>query len=179
MAAGVTTTQPHLEELRGTAVSLLSGVLADFALASAVEAAIVTYCDSVSDLECISNEHELYRSLYVSKARELVDNLNPASYVHNTDLRQRLQDGDVSADQLPFMTPQQLFPENWKELIQEKQRKDELKYNVTQQAMTNVYKCRRCGGRRITYIELQLRSADEGATQCFSCLDCGSKWRKN
>ena len=169
----------ELEDVRATAVQLLTAAVGDAGLADEVETAIFDFCEEFGAQECISNCSQLYLSMYVSKARELVANLDPESYVGNQDLRSRLLAGEVTAKQLPYMTPQQLFPDNWTAIIEEKRRKDELKYNVTQQAVTDIYKCSRCGGRRITCTEVQLRSADEAATQVFSCLDCGCRWRKN
>jgi DNA-directed RNA polymerase subunit M/transcription elongation factor TFIIS len=37
--------------------------------------------------------------------------------------------------------------------------------------------CSRCSKNNIVVKQLQTRSADEGATTFYSCLDCGKKWR--
>ena len=39
--------------------------------------------------------------------------------------------------------------------------------------------CPKCGHQNVNCITKQLRSADEGATDFFTCLDCGYKWKHN
>ncbi|KAK9465946.1 hypothetical protein V1512DRAFT_277060 [Lipomyces arxii] len=40
-------------------------------------------------------------------------------------------------------------------------------------------KCPQCGKDEMQYYSLQLRSADEGATIFYSCIDCGYKFSTN
>ena len=70
------------------------------------------------------------------------------------------------------------IPENWKDLIDEKLRRDKLKYELKPEAMTDVFKCRKCSSRSCSYYEVQTRSADEPMTQFINCLDCGNRWRQ-
>lgn len=39
--------------------------------------------------------------------------------------------------------------------------------------------CRKCNSHRITSEQKQTRSADEGFTVFFTCLDCGARWKVN
>ena len=39
--------------------------------------------------------------------------------------------------------------------------------------------CPKCKGNNVNCITKQVRSADEGATDFFTCLDCGNKWKHN
>ena len=57
-------------------------------------------------------------------------------------------------------------------------RKDKLKYELKPEAMTDVFKCRKCGSRSCSYYEIQTRSADEPMTQFINCLNCGNRWRQ-
>ena len=75
------------------------------------------------------------------------------------------------------MTPQELFPEYWKELIDEKYRKEKLLYMIREVPKTTKFKCRRCKSRKTTYYELQTRSADEPMTTFITCLNCGKRWK--
>ena len=40
-------------------------------------------------------------------------------------------------------------------------------------------KCPACGHQNVNCITKQQRSADEGATDFYTCLDCGNKWKHN
>ena len=39
--------------------------------------------------------------------------------------------------------------------------------------------CPKCGHQNVNCITKQIRSADEGATDFFTCLDCCYKWKHN
>ena len=47
-------------------------------------------------------------------------NLNPDSYIGNHRLIQRLTEKEFVPEELAMMTPQHMFPEQWKTLIDEK-----------------------------------------------------------
>ena len=55
---------------------------------------------------------------------------------------------------------------------------DKLKYELKPEAMTNVFKCRKCNSRSCSYYEVQTRSADEPMTQFITCLNCNNRWRQ-
>ena len=40
-------------------------------------------------------------------------------------------------------------------------------------------KCGKCGKRNVYHTSMQTRSADEGETNIYLCLECGNKWRVN
>ena len=46
------------------------------------------------------------------------------------------------------------------------------------EAMTDNYKCSKCGSRKCSYYELQTRSADEPMTQFINCLNCNNRWKQ-
>ena len=71
-----------------------------------------------------------------------------------------------------------IFPDNWKELMDKKSKVDELKYKLKPEAMTDQFKCRKCFSRSCSYYEVQTRSADEPMTQFITCLDCKNRWKQ-
>ena len=75
------------------------------------------------------------------------------------------------------MTVQETFPEHWKHLIDEKYRKNKVLYETKKEAMTDQFKCRKCGSRETCYYEMQTRSADEPMTIFITCLNCGNRWK--
>ena len=72
------------------------------------------------------------------------------------------------------MTHQELEPEKWKDLIDQKIKRDASKFVTNIQATTDMFTCRKCKSKRSTFYEMQTRSADEPATIFVTCLDCGT-----
>jgi DNA-directed RNA polymerase I subunit RPA12 len=42
----------------------------------------------------------------------------------------------------------------------------------------NGIKCKNCGKNTVTFLEMQTRSADEGASVFYSCSNCLTKWKQ-
>ena len=95
----------------------------------------------------------------------------------NPDLLQQIKNADISAQSIAFMTHQELNPERWKTLIDQKIKRDASKFTTNIQASTDMFTCKKCKSKKCTYYELQTRSADEPATIFVTCLDCGKHWK--
>ena len=119
----------------------------------------------------------LLKKIYVNKARSLYINLKPDSYVKNKRLFERMKKKEFTPKELVNMSTQELFPEHWKQLIDEKYRKNKVLYETKQEAMTDQFKCRKCKSRETCYYEMQTRSADEPMTIFITCLNCGNRWK--
>ena len=119
----------------------------------------------------------LVKKIYINKLRSLYINLLPNSYISNKRLLDRIKKKEFNAKILVNMTPQELFPENWKELIDEKYRKNKVLYETKKEAMTDQFKCKKCKSRETCYYEMQTRSADEPMTIFITCLNCGNRWK--
>ena len=118
-----------------------------------------------------------FRCLYINKCRSVYSNIDKDCYIGNNRLLLRLREGEFLPHQIAFMDKQHLFPENWKELIDEKYKRDRVLYEIDQGGATDEFKCTRCKQRKCTYYELQTRSADEPMTVFVTCLNCGKRWR--
>ena len=118
-----------------------------------------------------------HRNIYVNKARSLYTNLVPNNYVNNKRLLIRLKNKEFTPEELVNMNSQQLFPEHWKQLIDEKYKRDKILYETKKESMTDQFKCGKCKGRETCYYELQTRSADEPMTIFITCLNCGNRWK--
>ncbi len=99
------------------------------------------------------------------------------NYVKNNRLLSRLIKNEFTPEQLVNMSPQDMFPENWKELIDEKYRREKILYETKKEAMTDQFKCSKCKSRETAYFEMQTRSADEPMTIFITCLNCGKRWK--
>lgn len=118
-----------------------------------------------------------FARIYASKARSVAANLVPTSYVSNARLVSRLVDGELLPHDIPTMSPDHVFPERWRTVVEAKTRRDEYISNAKPTAMTNQFLCGRCKKRECSFMELQTRSCDEPATLFIQCLSCGNRWR--
>lgn len=119
----------------------------------------------------------VFKNIYLNKVISLYSNLSKNNYIKNNRLLLRLKNREFTPEQLVQMTPQELFPENWKELIDEKYRRDKILYETKKEAMTDQFKCSKCHSRETCYFEMQTRSADEPMTIFITCLNCGKRWK--
>ena len=71
----------------------------------------------------------------------------------------------------------QMFPEHWKDIYDEKEKRDKFLYEVNKDMATDIFKCGRCKKSECSYYQLQTRSADEPMTTFVTCLNCGKRWK--
>ena len=119
-----------------------------------------------------------FKSLYVSRIRSIYSNIKEDSYLKNRNFKKKILNNEIDVTMISELSKYDIFPENWKDLIEEKMKKDKLKYELKPEAMTDIFKCHRCSGRSCTYYEVQTRSADEPMTQFITCLDCNNHWKQ-
>lgn len=122
-------------------------------------------------------DNKIFYNLYFSKIRSIFTNLDKGSHIKNTYLLDKIKSGDIKAEDISKLSVYEIHPENWKSLIDAKIKRDKMKYEIKPEAMTERYKCRKCGSRKCSYYEMQTRSADEPMTQFFTCLDCKNRWK--
>ena len=122
-------------------------------------------------------DNDAFVLIYTDKFRSILLNLNAKSTVQNKQLLKRLKTGQFKAHELAFMTHQELFPEKWKSLIEQKIKRDQNEGKVDLSAATDEFYCFRCKKRKCSYYEMQTRSADEPMTTFVTCLLCGNNWR--
>lgn len=132
-----------------------------------------------------SNEHKImkawnnpkFQTLYAEKARSIVSNVDSNSYIENSRLQNRLAEKEFFPHDIPFMKPENQFPERWKDTIDAYMKKYENAYENKVVAMTDMFKCGKCKKRECTYYEMQTRSADESITVFVRCVNCGNSWK--
>jgi transcription elongation factor S-II len=123
-------------------------------------------------------KNSLFETNYMILSRKIIGNLNDASYVKNTRLIQRLQDGEFTYEELALKNYYELFPESWKELSDRLIMREQRLLEGNKGMATDQFKCHGCGKRECTYYEMQTRSADEPMTIFITCLNCGKRWRQ-
>lgn len=122
-------------------------------------------------------QNKQFTAIYMDKARSVLANIDETSYLHNTRLKTRLLENEFQAHELPFMKPESVFPDVWRECIDRKIKKEETVYEEKPVAMTNQFKCSKCKKRECVFQEIQLRSCDEPMTLFISCINCGHRWK--
>ena len=168
-----------LNEYRQNIIGLFTKVLNNN-IANKLEESLFNYiCDKSLQRKIIRKwDNQFFRKMYFNKARSLYTNLDKNSYVKNTYLINQIETGMIEIEKIPFMNYQEMFPEHWKRLLDEKYKREKLLYEEKMEAMTDQFKCGRCKSKKCTYYELQTRSADEAMTTFISCLNCGNRWKQ-
>ena len=114
-------------------------------------------------------------NVYYDKAYDLSVNINKDSYLMNNKLIDNLNNNLIKPQLLAFLSPSQLFPEQWADVLDKKKNEEDAKNNM---ATTDIYKCRKCGERKSRVTEMQIRSADEPATLFITCMVCHNTFCK-
>jgi|TARA_B110000208_G_scaffold192038_1_gene262095 transcription elongation factor S-II len=120
----------------------------------------------------------MFFRVYMGKVISVYSNLDSKCYIGNTTLLERLKNNELNPGEIAAMSSYDIYPEIWATLLDRKTKRDKMKYEIKQQAMTDVFKCGKCASRKCSYYELQTRSADEPMTQFINCLDCGNRWKQ-
>lgn len=116
-------------------------------------------------------ENPDFVQVYLDRLRTIYINLK------NKDILALLQSKELLPQSFASMTHQEMNPKRWKELLEQKMKRDANKFTTNIQASTDMFTCKKCKSKRCTYYELQTRSADEPATIFVTCLDCGKNWK--
>jgi transcription elongation factor S-II len=116
-------------------------------------------------------DNPYFVQIYVDRLRSIFTNLN------NPNLLEQVNSCAIKAHAIAFMTHQEMRPDKWDELITAKSKRDQNKFENNMEAATDTFTCRKCKSNKCTYMQLQLRSADEPMTTFVTCLSCGNRWR--
>ena len=123
-------------------------------------------------------DNNIFKKIYINKARSIYTNLKSDSYIKNNELITKLEQNQIVVSDIPSMSFQELFPQHWKKIMDEKYKREKLLYEDQPEAMTDQFKCGRCKKRKCSYFELQTRSADESMTIFITCIECGNRWKQ-
>ncbi len=133
--------------------------------------------------KCGGEFHQLkqFKRLYMNKLMSIYLNLNPDSIgMLNRNLIIRLFNGDVIGDNIAFMSPDELFPEHWKEIKEKHDNNEKYIYSKKFGAISSTELCYKCKvPNTVTYYSLQTRSIDEPDTTFYICTNkkCGNRWK--
>jgi transcription elongation factor S-II len=114
----------------------------------------------------------LCRTLYMDRLRTIVHNLTFEPYMLEVLLKKLRK-----AEEIPFMTHQEMAPQRWAQQLANKKQRDELKHFTQNETTTDMFTCHRCKSKKCTYYQMQTRSADEPMTTFVTCTNCGARFR--
>jgi DNA-directed RNA polymerase subunit M/transcription elongation factor TFIIS len=123
-------------------------------------------------------DNELFMVCYNSAFRRFMSNLSKDSYVKNSQLLTKLENKDLTIENLADMTIQDFAPMIYVDLRERQLLREQQQLEGNKAMATDMFKCGRCHKRETTFYELQTRSADEPMTKFITCLNCGNHWRK-
>jgi len=116
-------------------------------------------------------DNPYFVQIYLDRLRSIYLNLK------NTEILEQIKSEAIQAHTVAFMTHQEMRPDKWKELIEEKAKRDANKFEQNIEASTDTFTCRKCKQNKCTYYQMQTRSADEPMTVYISCINCGNRWK--
>jgi DNA-directed RNA polymerase subunit M/transcription elongation factor TFIIS len=118
-----------------------------------------------------------FNKLYLEKSRSVLANIDKSSYVQNNRLLDRLSEKEFLPHDIPYMKPENAFPERWKETIDSYMKKYKNAYEKQDVVVSSLFRCGKCKKKECTYYTQQTRSGDEGETVFVKCMNCGNAWK--
>ena len=168
------------DAIRNKTVSKLYHLIDNKLISRLIEKSIYNYIIQLSIDKNIKKSwnNNVFKELYLSKIINIYTNLDKNSYIKNENFLKKIYNKEIDPIKIADLSVYDIFPENWKYMLELKSKRDKLKYKLKPEAMTSVFKCRKCSSRSTSYFELQTRSADEPMTQFITCLDCNNRWKQ-
>lgn len=115
-------------------------------------------------------DNSKFVQIYLDHMKSILMNLNK-------NIIEQINNKEVKAQNVAFMTHQELCPSKWSEAIAKKTIRDKVKFENNMEATTDTFTCHKCKSKKCSYYLLQTRSADEPMTCYVSCLECGKRWK--
>lgn len=149
------------------------------ALANGSEHPPSSILHTVKYIEAAMNEHwpcDTHEREYKNKYRVIYSNVISKN---NPDLKVKIANGDLTPEYLVTCDAKDLAPEHLKEKLKEIAAKN--LYNAQgptiERSVTDRFTCGKCKEKKVSYYQLQTRSADEPLTTFCTCEACGNRWK--
>ena len=98
---------------------------------------------------------------------------------NNPDLKFKITNGDLSPHFVVTCDPKELAPASLKKKLEEIKEKNLFNAQgaTIERSVTDRFQCGKCKERKVSYYQLQTRSADEPLTTFCTCEVCGNRWK--
>jgi transcription elongation factor S-II len=162
------------DKFRQCVIAKINLILSNEKISTNLEKGIYNYSLAASEEKKLIKKwsNEAFVILYIQKLRCVLLNLK------HKEIVDKLLCKSFKAHELAFMNHQEVRPDLWNTLIEEKRIKDENKFTPKIEASTDDFICGKCKSKKCTYYQLQTRSADEPMTTFVTCLDCGNRFKR-
>lgn len=126
--------------------------------------------------EVFKDEYLQVNDSYRNKLRTFVMNLRNKK---NPELRDRILTRKISPGAFVKMSPNDMAPEALKKEIEKlhKQNLFDAQGATEKRAVTDRFTCGKCKHKKVSYYQMQTRSADEPLTTFCTCENCGNRWK--
>jgi DNA-directed RNA polymerase subunit M/transcription elongation factor TFIIS len=163
----------HPDLFRGKVVQNLNTLVDEPVKARNIERSIYNYSlDKASEINITKKwANKQFVLVYTDKLKSVLTSLKKPEIV------QRLKEGNLKTKDMAFLSHQDLFPEVWNQMMEERRIRMENMYFPQVEASTDLFTCRRCKETKCTYYQAQIRSADEPMTTFITCLNCGFRFK--
>ena len=163
----------NAERFRANICDKFAGIIGNNVTAINLEKGVFNYSlkEATSKKLIKKWENPAFVQVYLDRLRTIYINLK------NEEILAMLKSKELLQQTFASMTHQEMNPNHWKLLIEQKIKRDATKFVTNIKASTDMFTCKKCKSKRCTYYELQTRSADEPATIFVTCLDCGKNWK--
>jgi len=168
------------DKVRGLYVKKLDKIICSEQISRNIEKSIYNYTINFAKEKNIQRDwnNKIFHKLYSSKIMSIYLNLDKDSYIQNINFLDKVKENKINSDNIGNLSVYDIYPENWIDLMNLKSKRDKIRYELKPEAMTSLFKCRKCKSRETSYYEVQTRSADEPMTQFITCLNCNNRWKQ-
>ncbi|CAI5758832.1 unnamed protein product [Candida verbasci] len=113
---------------------------------------------------------------YRTKLRTFTMNLKNKK---NPEIRERLLSKSIKPNEFINMKPTEMAPEALRKEMEQlhKQNLFDAQGATEKRAVTDRFTCGKCKHKKVSYYQMQTRSADEPLTTFCTCENCGNRWK--
>ncbi|KAI3403858.2 tfs1 [Candida oxycetoniae] len=166
-------TQIYDNETRNASVAALYGSLAVERQDPSIHIlAIAREIENAVYMAEYSKVNESYRNKLRTFIMQIRNKKNP-------ELRERLLSKQITSERFIKMSPNEMAPEFLKKEIEKmhKQNLFDAQGATEKRAVTDRFTCGKCKHKKVSYYQMQTRSADEPLTTFCTCENCGNRWK--